>query len=245
MGTPYKYIPIISSIYRFVKRHVNNIVYYGDNVFCPVCLHSFRAWINNQDNGACPYCKSETRQRLLCTYLDTEYQQTQCPAKVLYFAPTFGQERWFRRQTHRFNCITTDISAPNVDYHSDITNLQFESDSFDIVACCHVLEHIPEDNKAIEEIYRILRRNGTAFIQVPYNRDAEHTDEDPTVVDPSERTKRWGQFDHVRLYGKDIIERLRKSGFQVDVIDLSKRYNTDDNKRLGFWDDLIFVCQKI
>lgn len=244
MYYPYRYMRVISPIYRFVRRHVNNIIYYGDNVFCPVCSRSFRCWLNEQNNETCPYCRSQTRHRLLCTYLDTEYKQTQYPAKVLYFAPTFGQERWFRRQVHRFKCITTDLSAPGVDCHSDITNLHFESDSFDIVSCCHVLEHIPKDNKAIEEIYRVLRRDGVAFIQVPYNKDAEYTDEDPTVVDPSERTRRWGQFDHVRLYGRDIVERLRKPDFQVDVVDLSKRYKTDYNKKLGFWDDLIFVCQK-
>jgi methyltransferase family protein len=244
MNTPYRWIPFFSSGYRAIRRWVLAKYFAGDNVFCSVCSRSFKSWLDRRENGVCPYCLSEARHRILCRYLETYHLPESTPVKLLYFAPTWGQEKFFRQQAHLYNCVTTDLAAPNVDVQSDITDLVFDSESFDFLVCCHVLEHIPQDTKAIHEIHRVLRSGGTAFIQVPYAREAKFTDEDPSVVDPKERARRFLQFDHVRLYGQDLVDRLRIPGFHVEVVNISLNNTSDENMRLGFWDDLIFVCKK-
>ena len=88
--------------------------------------------------------------------------------------------------------------------------------AFDTIICSHVLEHVPADAKAMSELFRVLRPGGVAIIQVPYADDCAETDEDPSVTDPLERERRFGQFDHVRIYGRDFADRLRRAGFVVD-----------------------------
>ena len=243
MRYPYRYLPIISSIHRSVKRFVANQIYAGNNVWCPVCLRSFKSWLNKQEHGSCPYCQSLTRQRMVCLYLASKYNPDQFPVKLLYFAPDWGLEKWFRQQNHKFHCVTADLAAPNVDFYVDITNLPFDSQSFDLIVCSHVLEHVLNDAKAINEMFRVLCAGGTALIQVPYNRFAEYTDEDPSVTNPSERRKRFGQFDHLRLYGLDIIERLTFPGFNVETVNPAQICTVETN-RLGLWNDTIFICSK-
>ena len=150
---------------------------------------------------------------------------------------------WFR-QHQQFHCVTTDLADPGVNFHADITNLPVADCSYDLIVCTHVLEHIVDDNKAIFELFRILRQGGSALIQVPLNSFSEYTNEDPAITSPIERARHFGQFDHVRLYGRDIIERLRKPGFNVETRNLMQSLDSQEAKRLGLWDDTIFVCKK-
>lgn len=241
--TPYNYIPFISSIYRDFRRIIHSYTYSGSGVFCPICSREFVSWLHNHKDEMCPYCRTVCRHRMLCLYLQNFYKSSNNVVKVLFFAPDWGLERWFRLHNN-FQCVTTDQSAPNVDFHADITNLfSVENDSYDLVICCHVLEHVPNDLKAISELFRILCDGGTALIQVPYN-PSSHTDEDPSISDPLEREQHFGQFDHVRSYGHDIINRLRMPGFMVEKVNLFQNFETHEAKRLGLWDDTIFVCEK-
>jgi SAM-dependent methyltransferase len=121
--------------------------------------------------------------------------------------------------------------------------LIFQDQSFDVIICSHVLEHIPDDKTAMMELYRVLVSEGVAYIQVPYRRDHE-TDEDPNITDPKEREKRWGQFDHVRLYGKDLKLRLESVGFLVKENDYAQKLDEESCKKYGLWDDVIFQCTK-
>lgn len=244
MNYPYRYLPLISPTYRTFKRFINNKLYAGDNVWCPICSHSFKSWLNNQKYGSCPYCQSATRQRMTSLYLEERYNPHQLPVKLLYFAPNWGLEKYFRQQKQVYNCNTSDLYAPNVDFKSDITNLLFDERSFDLIVCSHVLEHVPDDTKAIAELFRVLRVGGIALIQVPYNCSAEYTDEDLSIVAPKERERRFSQFDHVRRYGRDIVERLQKPGFKVEAVDLTQSYTPEENRRLGLRNNTIFVCCK-
>jgi SAM-dependent methyltransferase len=161
----------------------------------------------------------------------------------LFFAPDWGVERWLRRRG-RYHVITTDLGSPGVDLRADITQLPLADGSFDLVLCSHVLEHVPDDARAIAELFRVLRPGGTALVQVPYESAADRTDEDPSITDPRERVRRFGQFDHVRLYGRDLVERLGAAGFDVETVHVRERYNAEKAKRVGLWDDPLFVCQK-
>src|SRR5690606_22376202 len=85
----------------------------------------------------------------------------------------------------------------------DITRTRFSNDSFDLIICNHVLEHIPEESLALNEIRRILKTGGEAILQVPIAYGLEKTLEDRSIISPAERLRQYGQKDHVRLYGCD------------------------------------------
>jgi SAM-dependent methyltransferase len=179
----------------------------------------------------------------MCLYLTDDNDDPDSTADVLYFAPDWGVGRWLARHG-RFRVVTTDLGSPGVDLRADITQLPLRDASFDLILCSHVLEHVPHDAGAIAELFRVLRPGGTALVQVPYESAAERTDEDPSIADPRERVRRFGQFDHVRLYGRDFVERLRAPGFEVQTVHVRERYDADEATRLGLWDDPLFVCQK-
>jgi ubiquinone/menaquinone biosynthesis C-methylase UbiE len=95
----------------------------------------------------------------------------------------------------------------------DITNIPFGENTVDVILCSHVLEHILDDQQAMSELYRILKPGRWALILVPFDAERAETFEDSSVVDPKERTRLFGQFDHVRLYGRDFMDRLEHAGF--------------------------------
>jgi ubiquinone/menaquinone biosynthesis C-methylase UbiE len=113
----------------------------------------------------------------------------------------------------------------------DITNIPIDDDTYDTVICNHVLEHIPNDIKALKELFRVIKPGGWGSIQVPIKGDI--TDEDLSITDPEERTKRYGQSDHVRQYGKDFIDRLPLAGFTVSVIPKETLFDKDFLKQLS------------
>jgi len=110
---------------------------------------------------------------------------------------------------------TADLVSPLADVKIDVQAMPFENDSFDIVICNHVLEHVEDDIKAMKEIYRILRKGGFAIMQVPFSSSMERTHEDSSITDPRERERQFRQKDHLRLYGKDYTERVKKAGFVI------------------------------
>jgi hypothetical protein len=240
--SPYRYIPLISPTYRRILKVYRNIKYSGRKVFCPLCEKHFSAWVKYEEHGSCPSCGSECRHRLLWLLLQSQNRILNQRCKLLHFAPEPCLQNKFKAQQN-IEYTTADLSAPRVDVYTDITNLVFEDNSFEAIICCHVLEHIPDDKTAMREIFRVLSSDGIAYIQVPY-KPHELTDEDPNVTDPKEREKRFGQFDHVRVYGFDLKERLESVGFKVDIENYAQKLNPQDTQRYGLWDDVIFCCTK-
>jgi SAM-dependent methyltransferase len=106
----------------------------------------------------------------------------------------------------------------------DITDMNcYPSGSFDLIVCSHVLEHVPDDAKAIRELNRVLAPNGSAILMVPILLGLQQTDEDPSVTDVNERWRRFGQDDHVRMYARnDFLQRLQAGGFEVESLDAAK-----------------------
>jgi SAM-dependent methyltransferase len=119
--------------------------------------------------------------------------------------------------------ITADLESPLADVKLDVQAMPFGEQEFDVVICNHVLEHVPDDRKAIGEVFRVLKPGGFAVMQVPTNYDMEMTYEDPSITDPAEREKHFRQKDHFRLYGRDYINRLTGAGFVI----------SEDNYLLG------------
>jgi SAM-dependent methyltransferase len=242
-NSPYRWVPILSDAYREGRRRVANVWFSGSRVECPVCKRTFSQWLGDPTQGCCPNCSSASRHRLLKLALEREWALQPLGVDILHFAPEWGTQRDLRSNPRVRRYVTADLGARGVDVHCDITHLDFPSEAFDIVLCSHVLEHVPNDRQAIRELHRVLRPGGVAYIQVPYASDAL-SDEEPSVTSPKERAKRFGQFDHVRLYGMDLADRLREPGFQVDELRPVRAMAEQDIVRWGLWDDTIFRCER-
>jgi predicted SAM-dependent methyltransferase len=142
---------------------------------------------------------------------------------------------------------TSSLDGKDTRAKIDITNMSFPDDQFDAIYCSHVLEHVTEDRSAIREFWRILRPGRWALLQVPITPDLDVTAEDKAVVDPNERARLYGQWDHVRAYGSDYPDRLREAGFNVTV---SRARDILTSKQIIHWgietcEEPIFYCQKV
>ncbi|WP_091264622.1 class I SAM-dependent methyltransferase [Gillisia sp. Hel1_33_143] len=127
----------------------------------------------------------------------------------------------------------------------DVTDLQFIDEKFDFIFCNHVLEHIPDDNKAMSELFRVLKKDGSAVLLVPIDKQLLETYEDFSITDPKEREKAFGQDDHVRLYGKDYVNRLATAGFKVSAIDYWNTLSKRDRFKYGILEnELIYFVEK-
>jgi ubiquinone/menaquinone biosynthesis C-methylase UbiE len=140
--------------------------------------------------------------------------------------------------------VTGDLYEPGVTTCMDITALPFPDNSFDVVYCSHVFEHIPDDRHAIRECLRVLKPSGWAILLVPIT--AERTFEDPSISDPKERIRLFGQDDHVRRYGPDYVDRLYEAGFSVEISQVADLFSAEDATRMGLTADSgeIYFCTK-
>lgn len=126
----------------------------------------------------------------------------------------------------------------------DLLKIPFEPESFDIVICNHVLEHIPEDESAMKELQRVLKKSGWGILMVPIDWSRKTTYEDPSITTPEARADHFGQVDHVRWYGQDYTERLKKAGFKVDIIDYFNTFSEFQQKQWSLSDEKIFKVYK-
>ncbi|MFV8226798.1 methyltransferase domain-containing protein [Christiangramia aquimixticola] len=221
----------------------------GDQYIDPIDGSSFRRFLpygyeNQRQNVLSPSTLSLERHRLLWLYLKENTDLFTKPQKVLHFAPEQAFYKRFRKLQH-LEYITTDLNSPLADVKADICDLPFEENSFDFILCNHVLEHIPDDTKAMQELYRILKPGGTAILQIPQDLSRDKTFQDDSITDPKERAKIFGQYDHVRIYGRDYFEKLRKIGFTVDEVDYTSKLSQQeiDLYRLAPG-EIIPVCRK-
>lgn len=241
MRTPYFFVPLLSPAYRRGRTLLRRVSYRGDAVWCAVCQQGFGGWIGRQAVGCCPNCGSATRQKLAALHIARQFASGTATIRVLIFAPDEGLTARLRRMPG-FHVTTADVSAPDVDHHWDITAIDAPDAAFDLVLCSHVLEHVPDDRAALGELRRILSPQGTAIIQVPYARDTPTTDEDFSEMRPAERVRRFGQSDHCRVYGRDLVDRMTDAGFAVEVLTPVATMTEAERARLGVWNDVLFIC---
>ena len=184
----------------------------------------------NEASYLCPSCGASDRDRLYALFLGDYIAnlESTAPVHIVDFAPSEPLSAFIRRiiksSGKDIRYRTADLLAENVDDRVDITDLRsYESDQFTFFICSHVLEHVPDDGKAIRELHRILKPGGKGILMVPIILSIEEIDEDPEVNDEGERWRRFGQFDHVRLYSKSgFLKRVREAGFEVS--ELSKEF---------------------
>jgi SAM-dependent methyltransferase len=196
-----------------------------------------------RENVLAPGTLSLERHRLFWLYLKNETTFS-APLRVLHFAPEQAFVQKFKKQKN-LTYTTTDLNSPIADVKADICDLPFKDNSFDFIICNHVLEHIPDDTKAMQELYRVLAPSGTAIVQVPYDAKREITFEDNTITDQSERTRIFGQYDHLRVYGMDYFKKLSSIGFNVNALDYTSSISSDDIERYRLCKgELLPVCKK-
>lgn len=221
----------------------------GDKFTDPIDGKSFSMFLPygydvQRNNALSPSTLSLERHRLIWLYLKNETDFFVKPKKMLHVAPEQAFYKRFKNQKN-LDYTTTDLESPLADVKADICNLPFNDNDYDLVMCNHVLEHIPDDIKAMKEIYRILKPGGIAILQTPLDMNRTVTFEDDSIIDKKERAKIFGQYDHVRIYGTDFFERLRSVGFKVDEIDYSKNFTLEEIKKYSFLDgEIIPVCRK-
>lgn len=236
--------------FSFLARKPLALIYKGDKVECPVCEKSFKKFLpygygeSNRDNRLCPNCLSLERHRLLWLFLKEKTSFFSETLTVLHMAPEQPFLKKFKKLSN-LNYTTADLYSPIVDIKTDIRKMVFEDNKFDFVICNHVLEHIDEEQKAMKEILRVLKPGGKAILQVPIDYSLDKTFEDPNITSDKDRQKYYGQYDHVRLYGKDYPERLRQAGFDVTEDDFVSSFSDEEINRYKFdKNEIIYFCSK-
>jgi predicted SAM-dependent methyltransferase len=224
-----------------------SIFYLGNQVICPCCNKSYREFLpyvsgkEKRFNCTCPNCGSDERQRLIWIYLKNRTDFFSKHYRVLHIAPEIYFQKIFRKMDN-LDYISADLCSPIAMIKMDITDIEFEDNSFDIILCSHVLEHVLDDRLAIKELYRVLRPGGWGILQVPIDYNRSITYEDPSIVNPKAREKAFGLSDHVRMYGLDYKDRLEEAGFIVRIDDYSKEL--EYNKYGLSMEEKIYLCNK-
>jgi SAM-dependent methyltransferase len=204
----------------------------GTNFTDPIDGKSFKTFLpygyeTQRNNALSPSTLSLERHRLLWLYLKNDTDFFSAKHKVLHFAPEQAFYKRFRDMKN-LDYVTTDLNSPLADVKADICNLPFKDNEFDVILCNHVLEHIPDDTKAMHELYRVLKPGGFGIFQIPQDLKREHTFEDNSITDKKERAKIFGQYDHVRIYGRDYFDKLRSIGFKVEEVDYTENLSQED-----------------
>ena len=200
----------------------------------------------SRENALCPNCLALERHRVIWVYLKEKTDFFTSTKRILHIAPEACFIDRFEK-IHGENYITADLESPLAKVKMDIHEMPFDDNSFDVVICNHVMEHVKDDIQAMKEILRVLKpASGFAIIQIPFFVPVpEVTKEDPTVTDPQERYNAFGQEDHVRMYGWDYPDRLRSAGFEVKEDEFVKEIDESVRKKHALLEtETIYYCTK-
>jgi len=227
-------------------RKIYSVFFSGIKYECPVCGFHARKFlsVHNGESKLCPHCGSIERKRLLWLYLKNEIKiQEKENLKVLHFSPSMALFRKMNK-INNIEYYSTDFSNPLIKNNFDITSLPFSETYFDLIICYHIFEHVTDDKKAMNELYRVLNAGGILLAQVPYSEN--ETLDDASITSPADRKKRFGQEDHVRYYGRsDFKAHLMKSGFQVDEKNYASEIGIKKSELFQLnKSEIIFCCTK-
>ncbi|KEK24133.1 glycosyltransferase [Bacillus gaemokensis] len=243
-------------LYKLVTRLFKD--YFG---YCPYCnqtFESFSPWpvdfdfpkyrfeMWNKDTGICPVCYSMDRERLYRIYIETETDLLRVNHKILHIAPEAKLREWLNQYTN-LTYICGDLT-PKDKYMEevDVTKIAYENETFNVIICSHVLEHVPEDEKAMEELYRVLKPGGWGIVQVPIVMNIDSIIEDSSIVTPQMRKAVFGQEDHVRIYNQaGFIQRLKNAGFYVELYNIAEKHGIEQARKLGLSEtDMLYIIRK-
>lgn len=236
-------------------------VFAGRQFECPFCGGHFRKLLPRgspvpvlqekhvigsgyRANSRCPRCDSFDRERLVYLYLTRYTRVLSDPVRLLHVAPEKNLQKVLMARPN-IDYLSADLDSPLAQVAMDITDIKYGANQFDAIICNHVLEHVPEDLKAMSELYRVLKRGGWAILQVPMSRVLEKTLEDPTIRTYEERDRVFGGMYHVRIYGRDYEDRLASVGFSVQRYSFVAEYGVETAHRYGLLvDEELYIATK-
>jgi len=252
-------------ILKQVFLRLRGLFYYGNKYYCNICNRSFRKFLDGgfdlqvikdmeiigagRRTHICPNCQSTDRDRLIKTFFDSNVNLSNSKIKMLHIAPEPSLNNYLKKLPN-IDYITAAKYHEGIYYPEDmvlvdLTDMHFSDSEFDFIICNHVLEHIDNDKLALSEIYRVLRKGGTAILQVPFSNKLSETYENPDIKTVKEREEHFGQFDHVRLYGKDYPNILSKAGFILNIYEAENIIDKTEIERLSiFKNEPLFVVTK-
>jgi len=249
-------------LYEKARYYPEIVFRLGNRLECPFCGWRFRRFrpagfqypviIEKQVIGGhwhrdnvCPRCLSNARERLAFLYLKDRTSLFEQPTRLLHVAPEPQLASALKRSPN-IKYVSADLIGPAVMSHFDIQQTPFPNQTFDVVICNHVMEHVADDSIAMAEVHRILKPGGWALLQVPIALALDRTIEDPTATTESQRIERFGQEDHVRLYARaDYISRLEAAGFAVSAENYSSVLGSAKVERFGLVEEEeVFFCSK-
>jgi SAM-dependent methyltransferase len=231
---------------RRLARPALRLIHHGREHHCPICRSNLRRFVpfglEPRDGARCPVCGALERHRMAWCFLQRRTDLCRRPGlKLLHFAPEPILEKLFRRVAG-IDYLTADLCDPRAMVRMDITDIPYPDGAFDAIFCSHVLEHVPDDLAAMKELRRVLRPDGWAVLQVPIT--GGETFEDPSITDPAERERLFGQDDHVRIYGRDIAGRLESAGFAVAEVRPADLFEEAERRRFSVpADELLHDCR--
>jgi SAM-dependent methyltransferase len=230
-----------------LRRASAKCTHFGLARYCPCCksyLRGFKAHgLIPRSEARCPICGSLERHRLMHLYMTQRTDLFNGQRKrMLHVAPEPELSEWFRK-TEYIDYVSADLFNPRAMVRMDITDIQYRDNTFDVIYCSHVLEHVLDDKKALHEFWRVLKIGGWAILQVPIT--SEVTFEDPTITSPEERERLFGQHDHVRRYGPDYLDRVVGVGFSVTVDSFARELDESTVSRYGLMrSEDVYFCRK-
>jgi SAM-dependent methyltransferase len=243
-----KIVSLLQGWAKILLRIARSGSYYGTGRGCPVCGRSSRKFSSYgrvpREDAMCLYCGALERHRLVWLYFSRKTNLFDGkPKKMLHIAPEkCFEQRLIKRLGEGY--LTADLVDPDVMVRMDICDIEYADETFDVIYCSHVLEHVLDDRCAMRQFHRVMKKDGWAILLVPIS--GEITFEDSTIVAPCERLRAFEHEDHVRRYGADYIDRLREAGFNVAVSRASDLFTKDEIIRMGLTPACgeIYYCTK-
>jgi SAM-dependent methyltransferase len=242
--------PILIKLSLLFQK-ISPLLYAGNRYEDPINGKTYRKFlpygyggISKRENVLSPGTISLERHRLMWLYLKNRTDFFTARYKVLHIAPEQCFYKLFRKMPN-LDYTTGDYNSPIADVHFDLHKVPFEDNTFDVIFCNHVLEHVEDDAQCMRELYRIMKPGGWGIFQVPIDITREKTYEDKSITSPEEREKHFWQKDHVRLFGLDYKDRLAAAGFHVKEDDYVKTFTPEqiDRYRISNY-EAIYLCRK-
>ncbi|MFI3293124.1 MAG: methyltransferase domain-containing protein [Rikenellaceae bacterium] len=227
------------------------LLYVGRGKECPICGARRRkflpyGYVTQRQNALCPNCLSLERHRLLWLYLRNETTLFEELPTLLHIAPEITYIKRFKRSytSSPAKYITADLESPLATMHFDVQEIPLADNFCEVIICNHIMEHIPDDRKAMRELHRIMKRGGWGVILSPIDYSRAETFEDDSITDPKLRTEIFGQYDHRRIYGLDYAERLRECGFEVEEVDYFGTLTPEQRELYALTNEIIYIVRK-
>lgn len=239
--------------YRFhiAMRKARAFFLQGSEFYCPCCGKSSRRFlkkgngIESREHAVCPNCGSLERSRLLFLYLKNETEIFNNNPSILHFAPEESLKSLLLANP---NYVDVDLNPNLATYAMDITDIRFPDGHFDFIICSHVLGHVPDEKKALSELYRVLGKGGELFLLSLMDLNSAQTVEDDRNKSPQQKLEAYGEKDLQRLYGNDFEERIRIASVNIQKIDYREHFSAEDRQRMALGSgsrELIYKVTKI